>query len=460
MYGRGWTGVHGYTGNNPFTGTATGMVRGTWEPGVVDYRQIVNEYKGKPGWEYGYDADAEAPYVFNKTTGDLITYEDARSTAAKGKYVLQKNLGGLFAWSIDSDTGDILNAMNESLLGGGSTPVDPVVTNHAPIASSADQNVSGPATVTLDGSASSDPDGDAITYKWTQVSGPSVTLTNSTKAKATFNVAAATSDQTMVFRLTVTDAKGLSNAIDVQVVNKAPKANQAPVVNPMEAVTLQAGETYVVHAQAADPDGDNLTYTWSVPADMHATGTDTANVTITAPEVASTSSYTLSVVVGDGKTSVQSNVQVTVNPKPADVTPPADDVTPPSDEVTPPADDVTPPSDEGTATGSCDAPVDANAGNYAAWDSSKIYNTGDTVSFDHLVWKAKYWTQGNQPGFGVDAWELASNVKMNWRSDLVYNGGETTTYQGNVYRAKWWTRGDNPANSDVWVKEGPATDCQ
>ncbi|WP_257896366.1 glycosyl hydrolase family 18 protein, partial [Enterobacter chuandaensis] len=72
MYGRGWTGVHGYTGNNPFTGTATGMVKGTWEPGVVDYRQIVNEYKGKPGWEYGYDATAEAPYIFNKTTGDLI----------------------------------------------------------------------------------------------------------------------------------------------------------------------------------------------------------------------------------------------------------------------------------------------------------------------------------------------------------------------------------------------------
>ncbi len=29
MYGRGWTGVHGYTGDNPFTGTATGMVKGT-----------------------------------------------------------------------------------------------------------------------------------------------------------------------------------------------------------------------------------------------------------------------------------------------------------------------------------------------------------------------------------------------------------------------------------------------
>jgi chitinase len=252
----------------------------------------------------------------------------------------------------------------------------------------------------------------------------------------------------------VKDAKGLTNAIDVQVVNKAPKANQAPVVNPMESITLQAGETYALHAQAADPDGDALTYAWSVPADMNATGTDTANVNITAPAVASDSTYTLSVVVSDGKTSVQSNVQVIVTPKAAD------EVTPPSDEVTPPADEVTPPSDEGSATGSCDAPVDASASQYPAWSASKIYNSGDTVSADNLVWKAKYWTQGNKPGFDADAWELVSQVKMNWRSDVVYNGGDTTTYQGYVYRAKWWTRGDKPGNSDVWVKEGASADCK
>ena len=361
MYGRGWTGVHGYNGDNPFTGTATGPIAGTWEAGIVDYRVIANQMKGKPGWEYKYDAAAEAPYLFNKSTGELLSYDDARSVAAKGKYVLDKNLGGLFAWSVESDNGDILNAMNESLLGSGSSSDQPVVTNRAPVATAVDQAVTGPVTVTLDGSASSDPDGDA------------------------------------------------------------------------------------------------LTYSWSVPADMNASGTDTANVRITAPEVSSEEHYTLSAMVSDGKTSVQSNVQVTVTPKAAA---PADDVTPPADDVTPPADEVTPPSDEGSASSSCDNPVDANASKYAAWNASAVYNNGDIVSFDHLVWKAKYWTQGNQPGFASESWDLVSKVKFGWKADVVYNGGDTTTYEGSEYRAKWWTRGDNPAHSDVWVKEGAASDCK
>lgn len=128
---------------------------------------------------------------------------------------------------------------------------------------------------------------------------------------------------------------------------------------------------------------------------MNATGTDTANATITAPEVSSESSYTLSVVVSDGKTSVQSNVEVTVTPKaapaPADEdtnpsdegTTPADEGTTPSDEGTTPADEGTTPADEGSATGSCDAPVDANASKYAAWSASTVYNGGDTVSSDN-----------------------------------------------------------------------------
>ncbi|TQI78181.1 chitinase (glycosyl hydrolase family 18) [Serratia fonticola] len=114
MYGRGWTGVNGYQNNNPFSGTATGPVKGTWENGIVDYRQIANEYMSGD-WKYNYDAMAEAPYVFKASTGDLITFDDARSIQAKGKYVLDKQLGGLFSWEIDADNGDILNNMNAGL---------------------------------------------------------------------------------------------------------------------------------------------------------------------------------------------------------------------------------------------------------------------------------------------------------------------------------------------------------
>jgi len=456
MYGRGWTGVHGYSNNNPYTGTATGAVPGTWEAGIVDYRQIVDKYLGKPGWEYKYDDTAEAATVFNKSTGTLITYDDARSVQAKGKYVLNKNLGGLFAWSIESDNGDILNAMNESLLNGSSGNGQPVVTNRAPVASASDMTVTGPATVTLDGSASSDPDGDALTYKWTQISGTSVTLAKSTSAKASFSVPATSSDQTLAFRLTVTDSKGLSSSATVQVVNKAPKANQAPVINPLQNVTLEAGQTVSVHAQATDPDGDALTYSWSVPGELNATGTDTANLSITAPDVSSETNYTLSVMVSDGKTNAQTYTQLTVTPKAVE---PEEDVVPVPDDNTPPANDETPAED--ATPGTCDSnPVDVTAGQYPAWSSSKVYTSGNTVSFDNLVWKAKYWTQGNQPGFGAEAWELVSKVNFGWRPEVVYNGGDTTTFEGNEYRAKWWTKGDKPGQNDVWVKVGAAADCQ
>lgn len=115
MYGRGWTGVSGYEDKSiPFTGNATGPVKGTWQDGVVDYREIANGLaSGK--WEYRYDAEAQAPYVFNPSTGDLITYDNPRSVIEKGKYVRNNKLGGLFAWEIDADNGELLNAMNMGL---------------------------------------------------------------------------------------------------------------------------------------------------------------------------------------------------------------------------------------------------------------------------------------------------------------------------------------------------------
>ncbi len=76
---------------------------------------------GINGFEYGYDAQAEAPWVWNRTTGELITFDDHRSVLAKGSYAKSLGLAGLFSWEIDADNGDILNARRYGRRCGSST---------------------------------------------------------------------------------------------------------------------------------------------------------------------------------------------------------------------------------------------------------------------------------------------------------------------------------------------------
>jgi outer membrane protein OmpA-like peptidoglycan-associated protein len=74
-------------------------------------------------------------------------------------------------------------------------------------------------TVTLDGSASFDPDGDAITFSWIQTGGPTVTLSTPTSAKTTFTAVAG---QVYQFKLTVTDSGGLSSSAFTRVSTTTP----------------------------------------------------------------------------------------------------------------------------------------------------------------------------------------------------------------------------------------------
>ncbi|MDB5051880.1 MAG: peptidase and in, kexin, sedolisin [Fibrobacteres bacterium] len=82
--------------------------------------------------------------------------------------------------------------------------------NQSPVANAgADRSVFTNVAVTLDGRTSSDPDNypQALTYAWTQVSGPAVTLTNANTSQPSFTPAAA---GTYTFRLTVNDGAATS----------------------------------------------------------------------------------------------------------------------------------------------------------------------------------------------------------------------------------------------------------
>ena len=121
MYGRGWKGVTGSQPDYPFTGTGGEGITGSWEKGIEDYKVIVSKYQGGEsgnginGFQLKWDDIAKASYLWDYTNGTLITFDTPRSVQAKGEYVVQNNLGGIFAWEIDADNGSILNAMHQGL---------------------------------------------------------------------------------------------------------------------------------------------------------------------------------------------------------------------------------------------------------------------------------------------------------------------------------------------------------
>lgn len=365
MYGRGWTGVTEASMSdptNPMTGVGNGKVAGSWEAGVIDYKDIVTKYINNPNVVKGYDEQADAPWVYDPSNGDLITYDDKRSVMAKGAYVRQNNFAGLFAWEIDADNGDILNAMQESLAGSG--PVDPV--NKAPIANAgADITVNVAGTVTLDGSASKDTDGQVVTYSWKQTSGPAVSLTGTNAASASADIPAVTVDTQFVFSLTVTDNEG-ATSVDTVVVNAKAKTdpvdpvNTAPKAVISAPATAKAGDVVLIDANgSSDAESDSLTYTWSYSANINATENG-ATLSFVAGEFTADTAFDFTVTVSDGKLQDSATATVTVLKK---------DVVDPVDPV-------------------CDN----------AWVDGQVYTGGDIVTHAGKEYKAKWWTNNKEPG--------------------------------------------------------------
>jgi hypothetical protein len=90
---------------------------------------------------------------------------------------------------------------------------DPPVADAGP-----DQSNVATGTVSLDGSASYDPDSDPITFQWIQEGGPQVSLNSPTTSRPTFNASAG---QTYTFRLVVKDDHGGQGQARVRISTRA-----------------------------------------------------------------------------------------------------------------------------------------------------------------------------------------------------------------------------------------------
>ena len=101
LYGRTWGNVK--SSSDGLFAPAGGPGEGTWEPGVIDYRDLYNRLKTDPNYVRHWDNASKVPYVYNQKTGFFSTYEDTQSLNLKLDYTTQQKLRGMFFWEASGD---------------------------------------------------------------------------------------------------------------------------------------------------------------------------------------------------------------------------------------------------------------------------------------------------------------------------------------------------------------------
>ena len=192
--------------------------------------------------------------------------------------------------------------------------------NEAPIANPG-ANLTDPrpnSVVTLDGTASSDPDGDALTYMWTQVSGPPVTLDDVTSATPSFTIPLEAVDDPVIFELIVNDGFEDSEPVTVSIMAQ----NEAPVAEAgVDQDNVIPGNSINLDGTgSSDADGDPLTYMWTQVSGTPVTFNDPTSATPAFEAPGGGGALVFQLVVNDGfvdsapdtvTITVQDNVAVT-----------------------------------------------------------------------------------------------------------------------------------------------------
>lgn len=146
-----------------------------------------------------------------------------------------------------------------------------------------------------------------------------------------------------------------------------------------------------------------------------------------------------------------------------------------------------------TATPTATPTPDANGCTAAAWSTAAVYVADNLVAHNGHTWRAKWWTQGEEPGttgeWGV--WEDrgacngdnpptatptmiaatptavaptatvaaptatptsngGSCTASAWTATAIYVADNLASHQGRTWRAKWWTQGEEPGTTGQW----------
>lgn len=139
------------------------------------------------------------------------------------------------------------------------------ITNQPPVANAGpDQTITFPAnTVTLNGSASTDPDNNITAYSWTKISGPSSSSINNAGEVQTQVTSLV--EGVYQFELKVTDAGGLFAMDTMQVIVDTLATNRPPVADAGadQTIFLPTNTVTLDGSASTDPDNNIIAFVWT-----------------------------------------------------------------------------------------------------------------------------------------------------------------------------------------------------
>lgn len=189
------------------------------------YGGVITNTSGNPlADRQAYVADSPSWPNMNTVTLDLGTQLAGESVILRFRQGTDQNTGD-FGWEIDNIAIDgITNQPFTEPVDDFSECIGVPTADAGP-----DQDVDAGDAVALDGSNSTDPDGDALTFAWTQLAGPAVAVDDDTAQQPAFTAPDVADGTVLTFRLVVSDGAGSTgDSVNVTVFDAVSVADAGP----------------------------------------------------------------------------------------------------------------------------------------------------------------------------------------------------------------------------------------